>query len=221
MSSRRRAALLVVAAVVAAGLGVALVSGYSRSVSESYGRLRPVVVVSGSLAGGRTLTVDLIRKQTEIRQVPVRFVPAGALSDPGSAIGFETTGPLAAGSYLTTGGLRRPRGERSGKPRIGKGRIPVELTVSGAAALSQSGSAAGTGAKVDVLVTREGKIGGQGSTRLVARGVPLIAIGGEDPATAGAGLSKVILGLTRSQAIELIDAETFARRLTVIPGASR
>ncbi len=216
MSRNRRAALLVAASVAAAGIGVTLVSGYSTSVSQSYGDLQPVVVVSGDLAGGRELTSGLLRRQTEIRQVPSRFVPAGALSDPVAAIGFETTGPLASGSYLTTGVLRRPAKERSGRPRLAVGRIPVELTVSGAAALSEAGS----GSKVDVLVTREVATGGRGSTRLVARRVPLIAVGGGDPA-AGAGLSKVILGLTRSQAITLIDAEAFARRLTVLPGAGR
>ncbi len=221
MNRHRRAALLVVAAVVAGGLGVALVSGYSRSVSEGYGRLRPVVVVSGTLAGGRTLTGELIRRQTEVRQVPARFVPAGALTDPGTAVGFETVVPMARGSYVTTGDLRRPRGERSREPRIGRGRIPVELNVSGATALSRAGSSAGAAGKVDVLVTRDGPIGGSGSTRLAARRVPLIEIGGQGPGARDAGLSRVILGLTRSQAIELIDAEAFARRLTVIPGAGR
>ena len=221
MSRHRRAALLTVAAVVAGGLGIALVSGYSRSVSEGYGRLRPVVVVSGAFSGGRKLTGGLIRKQTEVRQVPARFVPAGALADPGAAVGFETAVPLARGSYLTAGSLRRPSGGGTVEPRIGRGRIPVELSVSGAAALSRAGAPAGTGARVDVLVTREGPVGGSGSTRLAARRVPLIATGGPDPGSAGAGLSRVVLGLTRSQAIELIDAETFARRLTVIAGAGR
>jgi hypothetical protein len=37
----------------------------------------------------------------------------------------------------------------------------------------------------------------------------------------GAGLSTVVLGLTRREAIALVDAEAFARRLTVIPGRRR
>ncbi len=219
MSRHRRAALLVVAAVIAGGLGVTLVSGYSSSVSESYGRLQPVVVTSGTVTAGRKLTPDLLARQTEVRQVPARFVPAGALSDPGDAVGFETIVPLVSGSYLTSSGLRRPGDWRKQRPRLSSNRMPVELTVSGASAISQAGS--GVGTKVDVIVTREGRIGGRGWTRLAARRVPLIAIGGGDPAETGAGLSTVILGLTRSQAIELIDAEAFARRLTVIPGAGK
>jgi hypothetical protein len=131
-------------------------------------------------------------------------------------VGLEAAADLAAGSYLTAGILRRPGRVKPAAGRIGGGRIPVELTVSGASALTGSGPQ-GT---VDVLVTREERAG-EGSTRLAAGRVPLIAVGGEDPAGAGSGLSKVILGLTRSQAIELIDAETFARRLTVIPGRRR
>jgi hypothetical protein len=91
--------------------------------------------------------------------------------------------------------------------------VPVELTVSGAGVLS------GAGRLVDVLVTHEGRIGGQGETRVVAERVPLIAVSGPDP-DAGPGLSKVVLGLTRRQAIELIDAESFARRVTVLPRGS-
>ncbi len=203
-----------VASVVAAALGVALVGAYSDSVSESYGRMRPVVVVSGRLPGERTITADLIRGQTEVRQVPARFVPAGALSDPAGAIGFEAAAPLVAGSYVTAGVLRRPQGEKPAGARIGNGRIPVELTVAGIAALSRLGARR----TVDVLVTRDGRTGGGGATSLAAERVPLIAVGGGDPSDSAAGLGTVILGLTRKQAIELIDAEAFARRLTVIPG---
>lgn len=220
MSRRRRAALLAAAAVVAGGLGILLVSGYSKSVSDGYGSLRPVIVVSGALAGGRTLTMDLLLRQTEVRQVPARFVPTGALTDPAAAVGFEAVVPLARGSYLTAGGLRRPRDDDADVPRIGRRRIPVELNVSGAAVLSGAASRTG-GGMVDVLVTREGTTGGPGSTRLAARQVPVIEVGGQSRDTTGSGLSRVVLGLTRSQAIELIDAETFARRLTVIPGAGR
>lgn len=214
MRRKRRAALLALTAAGAAGLGVSMIGSYSQSVSQGYGRLRPVVVVTGGLAGGKKLTADLVRRRTELRQVPDRFVPAGSLSDPAAAVGFELAAPLVAGSYLTAGMLGSRAGNEPDRARIGRGRIPVELTVSGADALSRRGRSA----KVDVLVTREGGVGGRGSTRLAAERVPLIAVGGEDPSEPGTGLDRVVLGLTRQQAIELIDAEAFARRLTVIPG---
>ncbi|MEX0620692.1 MAG: hypothetical protein WD181_03855 [Solirubrobacterales bacterium] len=210
MSRSRRIFLLVSAAVIAAGLGIALVSGYSASVTESYGRLRAVVVVTRLIGAGELVSPKLAGARTEVRQVPVRFVPAGAISRPVLALGYEASVPLAAGSYLTRGALRRPGSGRPERPRIGRGRVPVELTVSGAGVLS------GAGRLVDVLVTREGRIGGQGKTEVAAEEVPLITVGGPDP-DAGTGLTKVVLGLTRGQAIRLIDAESFARRVTVLP----
>jgi hypothetical protein len=202
--------LLVVAAVIAAGLGMALVSGYSSSVAETYGRLRPVVVVTRMIEAGELVSPNLVTTRTEVRQVPVRFVPAGSISTASPALGFKVTSRLAAGSYLTRGVLRRPGPGRPEGPRVGRGRVPVELTVSGAGVLS------GAGRLVDVLVTRESRIGGNGETRVVAERVPLVAVSGPDPES-GPGLNKVVLGLTRRQAIELIDAESFARRLTVLP----
>jgi hypothetical protein len=100
------------------------------------------------------------------------------------------------------------------RPRISKDRVPVELTVSGAGVLS------GASRLVDVLVTSEGRIGGRGKTGVAAERVPLIAVAGPDP-EAGTGLTKVVLGLTRRQAIKLIDAESFARRVTVLPRGAR
>jgi len=213
VSRSRRAVLLVGAAVIAAGLGIALVSGYSASVSDSYGRLRAVLVVTRMIAAGEIVSPKLVAARTEVRQVPARFVPAGAISRPSLALGYEAVGPLAAGSYLTFGALRRPGSDKPDRPRIGRGRVPVELTVSGAGVLS------GAGRLVDVLVTHEGRIGGQGKTAVAAERVPLIAVSGPDP-DAGAGLSKVVLGLTRRQAIRLIDAESFARRVTILPRSS-
>jgi hypothetical protein len=206
--------LLMGGAVIAAGLGIALVSGYSASVTESYGRLRPVVVVTRLIEAGELVSPGLVKTRTEVRQVPVRFVPAGAIGEASYALGNELVVPLAAGSYLTRGALRRPGPDRSEEPRIGRGRVPVELTVSGAGALS------GAGRLVDVLVTRESQIGGQGRTDVAAERVPLIAVSGPDPDT-GAGFTKVVLGLNRRQAIRLIDAESFARRVTVLPRRGR
>jgi Flp pilus assembly protein CpaB len=202
--------LLVLAALIAGGLGIALVSGYSASVSESYGALKPVVVVTRTIPAGELIAPRLIARRTEVRQVPLRFVPAGALSMPAQAFGFESRATLPAGSYLTRGALKPPGRDRPRGPRIGRGRVPVELTVSGAGALD------GGGRRVDVLVTTEGRIGGRGETRVAAEGVPLIAVAGPDP-EAATDLTKVVLGLTRRQAITLIDAEAFARRVTVLP----
>jgi Flp pilus assembly protein CpaB len=203
--------LMLVAAAGAGLLAISLVGGYSSSVAESYGALRQVVVLTRSLGPGQVISPEAAAGSFELRQVPARFVPAAALNSPGQAIGLEVVAPLPAGSYLTAPGLRPPESRRKNKPSPGRGRHAVEISVAGAGALSGSG-------RVDVLVTSDDDRGG-GSTRVAARRVPLIAVGRSGQSEVGPGLTEVTLGLTRTQAIRLVDAETFARRITVLPPA--
>lgn len=204
---------MLVAAAGAALLAVALVGGYSTSVQESYGSLRPVVVLTRSLGPGQVISPKVAAASLETRQVPTRFAPFATLRDASPAIGMEVAAPLPAGSYLTTSALRVPGSGKRPRDMAGPGRHAVEISVAGGGALSSSG-------KVDVLVTSDDRAGG-GSTRIVARGVPLIAVGRSGQSDAGPGLTSVTMGLTRRQAIRLINAESFARRITVLPRAGR
>ncbi|HEU4598905.1 MAG TPA: hypothetical protein VFS26_04100, partial [Solirubrobacterales bacterium] len=71
------------------------------------------------------------------------------------------------------------------------------------------------GSRVDVVVTTEPSAAGSGRTYLAATEVPLLGIGpSQEPA---AETSTVTLGLIRRQALRLIAAESFARKVTVIP----
>ena len=215
MNRRRRALLLTVLALAAAGLAMTLVNGYSTSVVDSYGALRPVVVVTKPIGRGKEVSPQMAGRNFEVRRIPVRFTPAGAVTTPDQAIGFETGGPLYVGSYLTANLLRRPETGRE-KPAIpDRGRHAVEISVSGAGALT------GTAGRVDVLVTTETRTGtGNGRTYVAARRVPLIAIGRTGASDAGVGLTQVTLGLSRQQAIDLVEAESFARRVTILPGTA-
>lgn len=202
-------------ALAAAGLAVTLVNGYSTSVVDSYGAMRPVVVVTSSIGRGKEISPKMASMKFEIRRIPVRFTPSGAVSAAGQAVGYETAGPLYVGSYLTANLLRRPETERKEPDGPGRGRHAVEISVSGAGALS------GSSGRVDVLVTTEERIaGGKGRTYVAARQVPLLAIGRTGASDAGVGLTQVTLGLTRRQAIDLVEAESFARRVTILPGSS-
>ncbi len=211
MNRRRRAILMLIAAVGAGLLAVTLVGGYSTSVAESYGDLRPVVVVTRGLEPGRVISPKVASSNLETRRIPIRFAPAAALSEPAQAIGLEPLGSLPTGGYLTGNMLRPPDDQSRKKPSAGRGRHAVEISVAGAGALTGS-------AKVDVLITTDNDRGG-GSTRVAARRVPLIAVGRSGQSESGPGLTEVTLGLTRSQAIRLVDAETFARRITILPPA--
>ncbi|MBK5110526.1 MAG: hypothetical protein JJE10_04060 [Thermoleophilia bacterium] len=213
MSRRRRAALLLGVAGLAAAVAMAMVSGYSSSVAESYGALRPVIVLTEAAPGGRRISPELAARGLEVRQVPARFVPAGAIASPERAVGLETVGPMPAGSYLTGNSLRPPRKRKPKEPLPGKGRHAVEIEVSGAGALS------GVPGPVDVLVTTEPGPAGHGRTNVAASGVPLISVEGAGTSDSGPGLTRVTLGLTRPQAIRLIGAESYARRITLLPGS--
>jgi hypothetical protein len=69
-----------------------------------------------------------------------------------------------------------------------------------------------------VVVTAEPTAAGPGRTYIAATAVPLLAL---RPAADGApaeGTAEATLALTRRQALRLIGAESFARRLTLLPG---
>ena len=216
MSRRRRALAFLSLALLAAAGAAAIADGYGASAVRGYGPLRPVVVLAADIGPGQRIGPSQIRTDFEMRRVPARFAPPGALAAPGEALGLVTRAPLPAGSYLLGAQLGLGR-ERGGGPRLGGDRRPVEIAVSGADALLSAGPASGS--RVDVVVTSEPTGPGPGRTYVAAAGVPLLALrpGAEGPgpgATAAA-----TLGLTKRQALRLIAAESFARKVTLLPGA--
>lgn len=217
MSRRRRAAAFALLAGLAALLAATIVDGYGSSLASSYGDLRPVVVAGTGLRGGTPIGPAQLAGALEVRRIPARFIPPGALDRVADALGLEPVADLPAGSYVVRSGLRAPR-RRVLTPGPGAGRRPVEINVSGAAALAAPGSAPGAG-RVDVVVTREPRGAGSGRTYIAASGVPLISLrpgpDGPGPGT----ISSATLGLTRDQALELIAAQNFARQVTLLPGA--
>jgi len=207
---RRRSLAFLLAAGLAAATAAAIADGYGESVARGYGELRPVVVASADLPAGKAVDPASL----ELRRVPVRFAPPGALGSPAEAVGMEAAARVPAGAYLLAAQLRPPRrpGELGGA--LGGGRRPVEIAVSGADALLVTGGQP-VGSAVDVVVTTEPSGAGGGRTYVAASAVPLLALGpGEE---GGTGTSAATLGLTREQALRLIDAESFARRVTILP----
>ena len=215
MRRRARAIAFFGLALGAAALAAIAVAGYGSRVAGGYGPLRPVVVVAETLPAGRAIGPREVSASLELRRVPARFVPAGALSVPADAVGLVPSGPAPAGSYLLAAQLRPPR-RHQGRGRLGRGRSPVEIAVGGAEALYAAGPAP-RGRLVDVIVTAEPDGPGPGRTYVGAARVPLLALGpGEDGPGPG-GTSSATLGLTRRQALRLIAAESFARKITLLP----
>jgi len=216
MSRRRRSVAFGLLALIAAAGAAAIADGYGASAVRGYGPLRPVVVVERSLRAGRRIGPAEVTSLLAPRRVPRRFVPPGALSIPREALGLTARAPLPAGSYLLAAQLGTDRAERDRGRHLGGGRRPVEIEVSGAEALLAAGPLL-AGAQVDVVVTTEPAGGGSGRTYVAAAHVPLLGLRpgpeGAVPGTAAAAT----LGLTRREALRLIAAESFARRLTLLP----
>jgi len=216
VSRRTRALAFLGLALLTAAVAAGIADSYGSRVASGYGPLRQVVVATESLKAEGVLEAGDISSGLETRRVPIRFVPSGALRDPREALGLEPTTELEPGSYLLRSQLRirQPRSEATGA--LGSSRRPVEIAVSGAEALLATGeSAAGT--KVDVVVTTEPSGSGPGRTYVAAAAVPLLALGPGADGPGPGGAAAATLGLTKRQALRLIAAESFARKLTLLP----
>jgi Flp pilus assembly protein CpaB len=218
MSRRARAIAFGLAALAAAVIAGTIADGYGQSVARGYGALRPVLVATAELPAGKALDPTAAETGLEVRQVPARFVPLGALRDPAEALGLVPAASIPSGAYLLAAQLRPPRSEAPG-PRLAGGRRPVQIAVSGAAALAVGGIDP-IGTRVDVVVTTEPTGAGSGHTYVAAAGVPLLGLGA-GPEGEAAGTAEATLGLTRGQALRLIAAESFARQVTVMPRGGR
>lgn len=221
--SRRARALAFAGAALLCALAAALVArGYRADLAAEYGPLRTVVATLEALPPKRPLRPGVIERALEVRRAPERFIPPDAVSDPLDALGRSPVVAVPAGSYLLASQLVDP--ERPGRERRGKstqGRSPVEIAVSGAGAIAR---AAGRAPRlVDVVVTSETAPGsGPGRTYVAARRVRLLDIrsaeadGEMTPGPSPAGWIAT-LDLDRAQALRLIQAESFARQIRIIP----
>jgi Flp pilus assembly protein CpaB len=224
MRRRVRAIVFGCAALLCAGLAAAMTGGYREDIQSELGPLRPAVVATARIPAGHAIAAKDVENLLEVRRIPERFAPVGALAIPQQAAGRAPATAIPAGSYVMVGQLHEPkRGRKRDRPaRLGPGRKPVEISVTGAEALG-AGSADPIGARVDVIVTTEpGPGGGRGRTYVAASGVRLL-----DLAEAGAGDGSdysgstssswtATLALTRRQALRLIQAENFARGVRLI-----
>ena len=218
MSRRTRALLFLALALVTAALAAGIADSYGSRVESGYGPLRQVVVATRSFETKSALRPADIAGGLEVRRVPARFAPAGALRDPREALGLVPAIELGPGSYLVASQLRaqQPRGGAPGM--LGSSRRPVEISVSGAEALLETGASV-AGAKVDVVVTTEPSGSGPGRTYVAVAAVPLLALGPGADGPGPGGAAAATLALTKRQALRLIAAESFARKLTLLPEA--
>ena len=224
MSRRARAIAFGCAALACAGMAAVVAGRYRTDLESQFGPLRPAVVARARLPAGKVLRPEDASKLLEVRRIPGRFAPPGAVTSPEQAIGRSPRAAIPPGAYVLAGQLGIPRAHRESEPpRLRGGRQPVEVAVSGAEALAATGEDP-RGSRVDVIVTTEPGPGrGSGRTYVAAERVELLALAqsaaGPDDALPGPGTATwtATLALRRPQALRLIQAENFARQVRLIP----
>jgi Flp pilus assembly protein CpaB len=216
MSGRRgRALVFLLAALVCAGLAATVAGRYRSGVDARYGPLRPVVVARAELSPGKAMGPAEVHRELEVRRVPTSFVPHGALQAAVDALGRTPAATIPAGSYVLAAQLvvPQPQARPAGPAGVGPGLRPVQVPVTGGEALT-IGDGSPEGSRVDVVVSEQSGLGRRGRTFVAVEAVRLLALDG--PGGPGEGWSAT-LALTRSQALELIAAETAAREIRLLP----
>jgi len=221
---RARAIAFGCAALLCAGLAAAMTGGYREDIEGELGPLRPVVVATARIPAGHPIAAKDVKNLLEVRRIPERFAPAGALAIPEQAAGRAPAAAVPAGSYVLAAQLRAPKANPHGDQpaQVGPGRKPVEISVTGAEALGAGGGDP-IGSCVDVIVTTEpGPGGGHGRTYVAASGVRLLDLSqsdaGDGPDYSASTVSSwtATLALTHPEALRLIQAENFARGVRLI-----
>jgi pilus assembly protein CpaB len=217
---RRRGLVLVSLALASGGLAASEVGSRTAEVEQRVGPMVSVVAARAAIEPGTKLNAGKLT----VVQVPARYAPPDALSDPAQADGLRTGGALEAGSYVTASAFGPgPGGGDDDQPGTGlaRGERAIELKVAGAEAL---GGLAGPGARVDVLITTEtGEHAGR--TALALEDVELLAIkagdggAGAAPDAETGGTATATLRVTLKQAVYLTAAQNFARETRLLPRA--
>ncbi len=213
----RRAALLLSLALASGGLAASEVASRVQEVDARVGRPVPVLVTRRDVGPGTPLE----RADLEIRHVPGRFAPTGALTTPDKAIGSEPATAMARGSYVTAALLGGT--DARGGPRVLRaGERAVEVGVADGGALTTD---VGPGARVDVLVSTEQREGA-GVSFIALEDVELLDLrdaSGEAPTAPGdadgaaPASSVATLRVTLRQAVYLTAAQNFAREVRLLP----
>jgi pilus assembly protein CpaB len=196
-------------ALVLGGLAASDVARREAAVRAQLGPSVAVVVARADLPAGRRVEpTDLA-----MRSVPARYAPAGAATVPETLIGQRLAAPVERGGYLGAALIASDRGVAG--PPVRKGERAAEVVALGARRLVVPG------ARVDVLVTRDGDGGAAAGTELALEDVEVLAA---RPAGAGArGEGERVaatLRVTVRDAVYLAAAQSFARELRLLPRAA-
>jgi pilus assembly protein CpaB len=216
MTRRRRATVLIGLSLILGALAASDVSGREAALRRQIGPAVPVLVARSGIAAGARLRTEALA----VRHVPARYAPAGAYRSPADVAGLRAAAAIPAGADLDPSVVDDgttavgPAG-----PALRAGQRVAQIVAIGPA------QTLAPGARVDVLVTRDGAADAPGSTTLALEDVEVLSAG-RAPEAGGsgsdAGLPRVALDLrvTVRQAVYLAAAQSFARELRVLPRAT-
>lgn len=212
MTRRRRALLLLALAVLLGSLAAASVRRREAALGRALGASVPVLVTRAPVDGGAPLAAA----RPLLRMVPRRFVPPDAVTSAAALSDARAAVALPAGSYVTAAALRTP-GTAAAAP-IGPGERVADIVA------HADPAAVVPGARVDVLVTREGDGTRSGATVLALENVEVLAARPAAPASAAAGEdaggedARVVASLRVRvrDAVYLAAAQSFARDLRLL-----
>ena len=214
LGRRRRGLLLLSLALVCGGLAASEVRQRLEEVESQVGPLVPTVVVKR----GRAPDAKLRPGDPAVRRVPARYAPRDSFATVAQVVGLRAAVPLAAGSYLTIGQLKRPPRRGHG---LRRGERAVEVVVAGGPRLPEDAT---SGARVDVLVSTEPR-DSTGRTFLALEDVELLGLSpGADASSvdpdgsgerSGPG-TRATLRVTVRQAVYLTAAQNFGREVRLL-----
>jgi pilus assembly protein CpaB len=211
---RRRGLLLLAIALASGGLAGSRVHERERRADERLGPSVHVLVADRDLRAGDRITRDALG----LRSVPARFAPPDALGSPQAVLGARTASSVPAGGYLTAGAFAGG-GQGDRRPALRRGERAVTVEVTGGSGVADLAP----GTRVDVLVSTETAAGG-GRTTIALAGAELLAVGpgapdaaqsSADPSSGPTALAT--LRVTLRQAIDLTEADNFAREIRLLP----
>jgi pilus assembly protein CpaB len=213
---RRRGVALAIVAVGCGALAAASVHGTVEEVESRTGAPVRVVVAAREIPEGTRLDPRRVQTALTVREVPARYAPRDALSAPQEAVGLESAVPVPLGSYVTAPMLRDPHVEPAAPAPVHRGQRLVEVAVTGGRELA----AGAVPARVDVLVTTEGRNGG-GRTFVALEDVEVVfarpARATDGTAPDGTAADTVAtLRVDARAAVFLTAAQNFARELRLL-----
>lgn len=208
MTPRRRALLLLALALLLGALAAASVQRHEAALAGAIGPEVLVLVTRAPVAAG----APPASARPLLRSLPRRYAPPDAVASAAQLAGARTAVALPAGSILTASVLQSANAVAA--VALEPGERVADVVAHG------DPRAIGPGARVDVLVTREGDGTRAGATALALQDVEVLAArrapaDAADASPAGARVA-ASLRVTVRDAVYLAAAQAFARDVRLL-----